>query len=165
MLLLKMVGLKTGDIGELIDGKYLKITDRKKEIFKNSGGKYIAPQVIENKIKESMFIDQLLVVGEGQKSVAALIVPNYEQIKFYLKHHGVKNLAVKDLLSHDLIVNKIKKEIALKNRDLSSHEKIKNFKLMDKPWTIESGELTPTLKMKRLKIMNNNQQLIEDMFK
>lgn len=155
---------KTGDIGELIDGEYLKITDRKKEIFKNSGGKYIAPQVIENKIKESMFIDQLLVVGEGQKSVAALIVPNFEQIKFYLKHNGINIESITDLMKHELTLKKIKTEIAIKNKDLSSHEKVKNYKFMTKPWTVETGEVTPTLKMKRQKIINNNQELIQDMF-
>ena len=155
---------KTGDIGELIDGKYLKITDRKKEMFKNSGGKYIAPQVIENKIKESMFIDQLLIVGEGQKSIGALIVPNFEQIKFYLDHHGVKLESFNEMISHNLITNKIKKEINLKNRDLSSHQRVKSYKFMSKPWSIETGEVTPTLKMKRQKIINNNKELIEDMF-
>lgn len=155
---------KTGDIGELIDNKYLKITDRKKEIFKNSGGKYIAPQVIENKLKESMFIDQLIVVGESQKNIGALIVPNFEQIKFYLKHNGIKLDSSEDMMSHELIIKKIKNEINIKNRDLSSHEKVKTYQFMTKAWTIETGEITPTLKLKRQKIMSNNQELIEELF-
>lgn len=136
----------TGDIGEL-HGDYLKITDRKKEMFKTSGGKYIAPQMMENKFKESIFIEQLIIIGEGKNFPAALIVPNMEALVEYCKR---KELNInQSLLDLPEILAKFQSEIDLINENFGKWEQIKKFKLLQNPWGIDTGELTPTLKIKR----------------
>ena len=152
----------TGDIGELQDGKFLKITDRKKELFKTSGGKYVAPQAIENKMKECRFIEQMMVVGDARKYVAALIVLSLPDIKDWAKENNVD-------LSNGIIDNKqvialIDIEINKRNTEFGKWEQIKKYTLLQEEWTSETGELTPTLKLKRKAINERYGHLIEAMY-
>ncbi len=145
----------TGDIGEMREGKYLKITDRKKEIFKTSGGKYIVPQAIENKLKESRFIEQAMVIGEGEKFPAALLVPTYDFVREWAKRKGIEfgDDSTKTLCTNEKVCARIQKELDELNADLGKWEQIKQFQLLPQELSIEGGELTPTLKLKRKKIM------------
>lgn len=142
--------LRTGDIGEWTEGRFLKITDRKKEIFKTSGGKYVAPQVIENKLKESQFIEQMIVLGANQKFVSALIVPGFPHLRSWLK---IKGLSIpednKELIAMPEVIDKIQREIDKYNELFSHPEQIKRFVLLPNEWTIDTKELTPSLKIKR----------------
>ena len=148
----------TGDIGELVDGKYLKITDRKKEIFKTSGGKYIAPQVMENKFKESRFIEQVMVIGEGEKMPAAFVQPNFLFLKEWCHRKGVVYVSDAEIVKVERVKARFQKEVNLLNESFSSFEQIKCFELINHVWTIDSGELTPTLKLKRKNILQKNQE-------
>ncbi|MCX6322550.1 MAG: long-chain fatty acid--CoA ligase, partial [Bacteroidia bacterium] len=139
----------TGDIGTIIDGKYLKITDRKKEIFKISSGKYIAPQVIENKLKESMFIEQVMVIGENQKFASALITPDFQFLHNWASIHHISFMDNEELISNPLVFARYQKEVTEMNQNLGDHEKIKRFRLVSEEWTSQTGELSPTLKLKR----------------
>ncbi|MGB0523439.1 MAG: AMP-dependent synthetase/ligase [Flammeovirgaceae bacterium] len=139
----------TGDIGEFIEGKYLKITDRKKEMFKTSGGKYIAPQLMENKFKESYLIEQIMVVGEGKKFPSALIVPNFEGLEEWCKDHNITYSSPKEVLQNAKVKAMYDKEVEKYNQSFAKWEKIKKYAIIDSPWGIDSGELTPTLKLKR----------------
>ncbi|PKL83251.1 MAG: long-chain fatty acid--CoA ligase [Ignavibacteriae bacterium HGW-Ignavibacteriae-3] len=154
----------TGDIGIMVDEKYLKITDRLKEIFKTSGGKFIAPLPIENKMKESLFIRNIMVVGENEKFCAALIVPEFDFIEKWCEKKSVKDYLDKGITRSDAIKERIGKEIAHYNKRFSHIEQIKQFELVDNDWTVESGELTPTLKLKRKVIRNNNIPLLEKIY-
>jgi long-chain acyl-CoA synthetase len=154
----------TGDIGELVEGKFLKITDRKKEMFKTSGGKYVAPQTIENKLKESVVIEQAMVVGAGQKYAAALIVPAFLGLQDWCSHKGIKYTSDEEMIQKPEIIEKYKREVEKANEGLAQYETIKKFKLIPKMWTVESGELTPTLKVKRKIISTNYQKEIDSMF-
>ena len=145
--------LHTGDIGVFEDDKYLKITDRKKELFKTSGGKYVAPQPIENKMKESPFIEQMMVVGAEQKFVGALIVPSIANIKEWMQHKGLTFTTAEDALHNPKILDLYKELIDSFNQSFNHVEQVKKFELLPNEWTIESGELTPTLKLKRKVIM------------
>jgi long-chain acyl-CoA synthetase len=138
----------TGDIGEL-DGNYLKITDRKKEMFKTSGGKYIAPQMMENKFKESPLIEQLMVVGDGKNYPAALIVPSFDALKDYCRRKDIPYTSNQEMIQKLEILDKYQSEVDHYNKYFGKWEQIKRFKILDKPWGIESGELTPTMKLKR----------------
>lgn len=139
----------TGDIGEMVEGKFLKITDRKKEIFKNAGGKYIAPQVIENKLKESIFIEQAMVIGENEKFVAAIISPNFNHLHYWAVKHKVHYNNNKELIDNLLVVERYNEEVQKTNESLSPHEQIKKFQLIPDTWSPQTGELSPTLKLKR----------------
>jgi len=141
--------LHTGDIGELVEGQYLKITDRKKEIFKTSGGKYIAPQQVENKFKESRFIEQVMVVGENQKHPSALIVPAFEFLREWCKRKGLDCTTPSDIASHEGVHKKLSEEIDHLNQSFGKWEQIKKFTLIPEEWTVEGGQMTPTLKLKR----------------
>ncbi|MEX1001305.1 MAG: AMP-dependent synthetase/ligase [Crocinitomicaceae bacterium] len=155
----------TGDIGTFVDGKYLKITDRKKEIFKTSGGKYIAPQVMENKFKESRFIEQIMVIGENQKMPAALIVPDIEYIKEWAKQQKIdvgSNYA--EISLNENVRLQLKKEVDKYNQHFGDWEKIKRFEISPEPWTIESGELTPTMKPKRKAVMEKCDPLVQKIY-
>ncbi|WP_161889072.1 AMP-dependent synthetase/ligase [Pontibacter russatus] len=154
----------TGDIGEMVQGRYLKITDRKKEMFKTSGGKYVAPQRIENKLKESVVIEQAMVVGSGQKYAAALIVPAFLGLQDWCQHKGIPYTTNEEMLAHPEVLDKYKREVEKTNEGLAQYESIKKFRLVPNMWTVESGELTPTLKVKRKVIMENHRALIESMF-
>ena len=140
----------TGDIGELDNDNFLKITDRKKEMFKTSGGKYIAPQLIENEMKQSLFIEQIMVIGDGEKMPAAFIQPSFEFIKEWAKR---KNYDIgqtpKEISSNQLVIDRIEKEVNKYNEKFGNWEKIKRFELTPEAWTIEGGHLTPTMKLKR----------------
>lgn len=154
----------TGDIGTFLDNRYLKITDRKKEIFKTSGGKYIAPIMIENKLKESPFIEQALVVGENQKYAAALIVPSFLALKDWCAKHHINYSSNEDLIGKKEVLDLIDKEIAESNKTLAPYETIKRVTLLPREWTIEKGEMTPKLSLKRKVIMEANKQMVEKMF-
>ncbi|MFT4858984.1 MAG: long-chain acyl-CoA synthetase [Algoriphagus sp.] len=154
----------TGDIGEL-DGTYLRITDRKKEMFKTSGGKYVAPQVMENKFKESTLIDQLVVVGENKNYPAALIVPNFEALKEYCKHKGIPYTSDVEMISKREIMEKYDREIETANKFFAKWEQVKRYKLLENSWGIESGELTPTMKLKRKVIHQKYESEIEGIYK
>lgn len=153
----------TGDIGEL-DGPYLKITDRKKEMFKTSGGKYIAPQVMENKFKESPLIEQLIVVGDGRNYPAALIVPSFDGLREYCKRKDIPYLADADMIQKPEILEKYQQEVDHYNKFFGKWEQIKRFKLLEKAWGIETGELTPTMKLKRKVISQKYQTQIESIY-
>ena len=154
----------TGDIGEL-DGTYLRITDRKKEMFKTSGGKYVAPQVMENKFKESSLIDQLVVVGENKNYPAALIVPNFEALKEYCKHKGIPYTSDVEMISKQEIIEKYDREIETANKFFAKWEQVKRYKLLGNSWSIETGELTPTMKLKRKVIHKKYESEIEGIYK
>jgi long-chain acyl-CoA synthetase len=139
----------TGDIGTWVEDRFLKITDRKKEIFKTSSGKYVAPQVIENMFKASSLIEQLMVVGENEKFVSALISPNFNYLHFWATKHKIHYRDNSELIKQLEIIKRYQKEIDLVNKTLSEHEKIKRFRLVCEEWTPASGELSPTLKLKR----------------
>jgi long-chain acyl-CoA synthetase len=140
----------TGDIGELDNEGFLKITDRKKEMFKTSGGKYIAPQIIENTLKQSLFIEQIMVIGDGEKMPAAFIQPNFTYIKSWATKEGfdIGNIN-EEIISNPRVIQKIQEEVNFYNEKFGNWEKIKCFELTPNVWSIEGGELTPTLKLKR----------------
>ncbi len=156
----------TGDIGEFIEGKFLKITDRKKEIFKTSGGKYVVPQAMENKFKESRFIEQIMVLGEGRKYPSALIVPPYQFIKEWAKrkHIDLGDGSNQSIANHPKVIERIEREIQSFNKEYGNWEKIKSFKILENELSIEGGELTPTLKLKRKKILEKHTVLIEEIY-
>ncbi|MCB0794571.1 MAG: long-chain fatty acid--CoA ligase [Flavobacteriales bacterium] len=143
----------TGDIGEIDADGFLKITDRKKEIFKTSGGKYIAPQVMENKLKSSRFIEQVMVIGEGQKFPAALIVPSFDFLRDYCRLKGIPFEDREQVIQDDRIKDRIMKEVHVANEGLGNWERIKKIALLAHEWTIDAGELTPTLKLRRKPIL------------
>ena len=153
----------TGDIGEMVGDK-LKITDRKKEIFKTSGGKYIAPQNIENKLKESRFIEQAMVIGENEKFAAALIVPAFAFIRDWATRKGVKAGTNDEIASSEVIKNRIMEEIEEVNKNLGKHETIKKIELLKAEFSIEKGEMTPKLSLKRKVIMNANRDKVERIY-
>ncbi|MFN8437696.1 MAG: long-chain fatty acid--CoA ligase [Cytophagales bacterium] len=157
--------LHTGDIGQLEDGKFIRITDRKKEIFKTSGGKYIAPQPMENKFKESKFIEQIMVLGEGEKFPSALIVPNFEELKKWSDFKGISFKSNSDLIQHVDVLTKFQKEIDDLNENFAQYEKVKKFRLLPELWTIDSGELTAKLSLKRKIILQKNQNVIAEFYK
>lgn len=155
----------TGDIGTFVEGKFLKITDRKKEIFKTSGGKYIAPQVMENKFKESRFIEQIMVIGENQKMPGALIVPAIEYIAEWAKQKGLDVGKTQAEISKNVdVIAEIQKEVDKYNEFFGDWEKIKRFELTDCQWGVPTGELTPTLKPKRKIIMEKHKDLVEKIY-
>ena len=141
--------LHTGDVAEWIDNKYIKITDRKKEIFKTSGGKYVAPQPIESKLKESSLIEQAMVVGEGQKFVGALIVPAFHILKSYMAEKNIPFTTIDDALKNKDIINLYTRLIAKANKHFNKVEQIKKYKLLHTEWTVDTGELSPKMSLKR----------------
>ena len=159
--------LYTGDIGEWVDNKFLKIIDRKKEMFKTSGGKYVVPQQIEKILSESNYIEQIMVVGEGRKFPAALVIPSYENCIDWAKTNesSLINLPLEEFLTHPKIYELIGNEINKLNVNFGNWEKIKKFHLLPYEFTIEAGELTPTLKMKRKVILKKYQKEFEEIYK
>jgi long-chain acyl-CoA synthetase len=156
--------LHTGDIGVFEEGKYLKITDRKKELFKTSGGKYVAPQPIENKMKESPFVEQMMIVGAEQKFVGALIVPSIPNLKEWMGHKGIKFTTIEDAVNNPKVLDLYRELIDSFNKFFNHVEQIKKFELLPNEWTIDSGELTPTLKLKRKVIMEKYRGAIERIY-
>lgn len=155
---------KTGDIG-VIENGLLKITDRKKEMFKTSGGKYIAPQVIENKFKESRFIEQVMVVGDGEKMPCAIIKPNFDVAKDFLSSKGesVPSSAA-ELVKNSTLIKEIENEINSLNQNFGHWEQIKKFELVPEEWTVDEGLLTPTLKLKRKFILAKCQDVYNRLY-
>jgi long-chain acyl-CoA synthetase len=155
----------TGDIGVIDSDGFLKITDRKKEIFKTSGGKYVAPQVMENAFKASRFIEQIIVVGENQKFPAALIVPNFEFCQTWAKGKGIDIGSNSEVMSKSPeLLDRIKQDVAHFNEDFGNWEQIKKIHLLPMEMSIESGELTPTLKPKRKVIDEKYKSIIEGLY-
>jgi len=155
----------TGDIGEWVEGTFLKITDRKKEIFKTSGGKYVAPQPIENKMKESVFIEQIMVVGANKKFVSALIVPAFVHVRKYLEEHGVNAPPSNaDLVKMNEVRTLIRKQLDKYNVNFGHVEQVKKFVLLPNEWTIDTGELTPSLKIRRKIIEHKYHDKIEALY-
>jgi len=154
----------TGDIGEY-EGGYLRITDRKKEMFKTSGGKYIAPQVLENKFKESILVEQIMVVGEAQKFPAALIVPSFDVLKEWCRIHEIDYTTDEEMIKLPRVIEKFAAEVAAYNNTFAQYQKVKKFELLATEWGIDSGELTPTLKLKRKVVKEKFQKVIEGFYK
>ncbi|MFH1161473.1 MAG: long-chain fatty acid--CoA ligase [bacterium] len=155
----------TGDIGMMVDGKYLKITDRKKEIFKTSTGKYIAPQPIEQRFTESPFIDHIIVLGEDRKYAAALIVPNFEHLRNWCAVKKIPYISDQESVKDSRIISRIHEEVKLYNQDLGQTEKIKKFGLLSEEWSITSGELSPTMKLRRKFIQEKYYHVIEETYR
>jgi len=154
----------TGDIGILDEGKYLKITDRKKEIFKLTGGKYIAPQMIENKLKESMFIEQVIVIGDHEKFASALIAPNFEYLHDWCAENQILYNDNNVAINHPKVQAVFLREVKEINKTLGQHEEIKRFRLITDLWSPQTGELSQTLKLKRRIIETKYHELIEEIF-
>lgn len=154
----------TGDIGIWVEGDFLKITDRKKEIFKTSGGKYVAPQPIENKMKESPFIEQMMVVGAERKFTAALIVPSFDNLSNWCANNGIDAGTHEQMLRHPKVIEHYKQIIEKYNPLFNPVEQVKKFELLNTEWTINGGELTPTLKLKRKVIMEKFGDVIEKIY-
>jgi len=158
--------LHTGDIGELDSDGFLKITDRKKEMFKTSGGKYIAPSVLESKLKESRFIEQVMIIGEGEKMPAAIIQPHFEFLFEWAKRKGIEtNNSFETIVKNKKVLKRIQKEIDKSNKQFGQWEQIKIFELTPDVWSIENGLLTPTMKMKRKVVKEKYKQLYLNIYK
>ncbi|MCD4771943.1 MAG: long-chain fatty acid--CoA ligase [Bacteroidales bacterium] len=155
----------TGDIGCIEDGRYLKITDRKKEMFKTSGGKYVAPQVIENIVKESPFIEKIIVIGEKRRFTSALILPNFEHLEAWCKIKNIDFTTNKAIIKNKLIIDRIDREIKEINFKLNKVEQIKKFSLIADDWTVETGELSPTLKLRRKFIQEKYKDTINGIYR
>ena len=154
----------TGDIGVIEDGKFLKITDRKKEMFKTSGGKYITPQSIENKLKESRFIEQAMVIGENEKFPAAFIIPAFAFIKQWCQKRGLQCNTNEEIIKNLEVIQRIRQEVETANADLAQYEKIKKTELLAREWTIENGEMTPKLSLKRKVILAANKTAYDKIY-
>ena len=156
--------LHTGDIGEIIDGKYLKITDRKKELFKTSGGKYVAPQPIENKMKESPFVEQIMLIGDNRRFVSALIVPSFAKLKEWAKTHGIQYTTNEEMIKNSMVLTMFESVVSEYNALFNQVEQVKKFALLPREWTIDKGEMTPKLSMKRKVVLANFEKEIEAMY-
>jgi len=154
----------TGDIGHLDDGKFLTITDRKKEIFKLSNGKYVAPQLIENKLKESFFIEQCMIVGENEKFVSALISPNFSFLHDWCSRHKIHFENNDELITIPEVIARYQKEINAVNKQLSDYEQIKRYRLVAEQWSPQTGELSPTLKLKRKVLYERYEKILEEIY-
>ena len=159
--------LKTGDVGTFVEykgNKYLKITDRVKELFKTSGGKYIAPQQLENKMKEIPYVEQIMAVGENRNFVSALIVPNFLNLSEWATKHGIAGKSNTELVKNPEVLKLFRDAIDEKNKNFGQWETIKKFELMEKEWSIEGGELTPTMKVKRKVVLDKYKETIEKIY-
>ena len=154
----------TGDIGTMVDNKFLKITDRKKELFKTSGGKYVAPMPIENKLKESKFVEQAMVVGSERKYVGALIVPSFANLKDWCRKNSIPYTTNEEMIHNPKVIDMMKDMVESFNKYFNHVEQIKKFELVANDWTINGGELTPTLKLKRKVIMEKYRDAIERIY-
>jgi long-chain acyl-CoA synthetase len=154
----------TGDIGVFEEGRFLKITDRKKEMFKTSGGKYITPQKIESKLKESRFIEQVMVIGENEKHPAAFIVPTFAFLQQWCAKRNIPYSSNEDIIKNPQVIERIGQEIRDANEVFANHERVKKFELLPREWTIDHGELTPKLSLKRKVILANNKEVYDRIF-
>lgn len=153
----------TGDIGKLVNG-YLKITDRKKEIFKLSTGKYVAPQVLENRLKESYFIEQAMVIGENEKIAAAIIVPNFDSLHFWCAKHKIHYTTHEELCSNSDVIKRVQREVNNLNEHLAEHEQIRKFRLVADTWSPQTGELSQTLKLRRAALYKKYDTLCREIY-
>lgn len=154
----------TGDIGEITEDGFLRITDRKKEMFKTAGGKYIAPQVLENKFMESTFIAQVMVVGENRRFPSALIVPDFEALKAWCLHKNIEWTSKEEAIKNKEVLDKFQRELDLLNTSFGHWEQVKRFILLSKEWTIEAGQLTPKLSLKRKAILQEQQDKLDQLY-
>lgn len=154
----------TGDIGTLLEGKYLRVTDRKKEIFKLSCGKFIAPQILENKFKESLFIEQIMVIGEHEKFASALISPDFTYLKEWCAEQHITFNDPSEILVNELFIERMNQEIAQLNRKAADYEQIKRFRVIGDVWSPETGGLSPTLKLKRNQLTQRYQDIIHQIY-
>lgn len=154
----------TGDIGEVDSEGFLKITDRKKEMFKTSGGKYVAPQLLENRFKQSRFIEQIMVVGEGEKMPAALIQPDFEYLNEWAKSNNITIPENSDIILNEKVLEQFQKEVDDANEKFAKWEKVKQFRLTPDVWSISEGHLTPTMKLRRKIIKEKYQSLYNDIY-
>ncbi len=157
--------LHTGDIGVMVDNMFLKITDRKKEMFKTSSGRYIAPQMIENILKESFLIEQAMVVGENEKFASALISPNFNYLHFYASKHKIHYRDNEELVRIPEVNKRMQEEVNLTNKRLGQTEQIKRFRMVCDEWSPQSGELSPTLKLKRKVIYEKYYDILREIYK
>jgi long-chain acyl-CoA synthetase len=155
----------TGDVGKIEKQGHLRITGRKKEIFKTSLGKYISPQLLENKFKESPFIDGILILGENQKYAAALVVPDFAHLRAWCEHKNIEYTSDKEMIKNPVISKRFRKEIDHINKFFGSTEQIQSFELIDHEWSMETGELTANLKLKRSYILDKYKEEVERLFK
>jgi long-chain acyl-CoA synthetase len=156
--------LHTGDVGKIVDGKFIVITDRIKELFKTSGGKYVAPQPIENRFRESFFIDQMMVVGENQKFVAALIVPAFPYLENWCREQGIPYSDREVMLSHEKVIARYQEICDDYNTAFSHIEQVKRFALIPNEWTLDGGEMTTSLKIKRRVIVKKYKAYIDQLY-
>ena len=154
----------TGDIGKIVGGRYLKITDRKKDIFKLSAGKYVAPQVLENKLRESEYIDQVMVIGEHQKIAAAIISPNFNTLHYWALKYHLHYRDNAELIALPQVHDKMRKVLDEYNKSLAPHEQIKQFRIVADEWNSNNGLLSPTLKLRRAPLMAKYKDLIDDLY-
>lgn len=154
----------TGDIGRIEDGRFLRITDRKKEMFKLSAGKYIAPQVIENRLKESLFIEQAMVIGENEKFASALLSPNFTFLHDWCSIHKIQFRDNAELIEIPEVVERYGREVRELNRSMAEFEQIKRFRLVTEEWTPQSGELSPTLKLRRNILTERYKPIINEIY-
>jgi long-chain acyl-CoA synthetase len=157
--------LHTGDIGVFEDDRYLKITDRKKELFKTSGGKYVAPQPIENKMKESPFVEQMMIVGAEQKYVGALIVPSIPNLREWMRAKNIPFVTAEDAVNNPDVLKLYRELVDSFNKFFNQVEQVKRFELLPNEWTVDTGELTPTLKLKRKVIMEKYRDAVERIYR
>ena len=154
----------TGDIGSMVNNKFLKITDRKKELFKTSGGKYVAPLPIENKLKESPFIEQVMLVGAEKKFVGALIVPSFSNLRDWCKNHHVPEMSDSEILKHPKVQELFRDLIESFNKFFNHVEQVKRFELLPHEWSVDTGEMTPKLSLKRKVVMEKYRDAIERIY-
>ena len=155
---------RTGDIGALDADGFLRITDRKKELFKTSGGKYVAPAAVEARIKRSRFVNQVVLVGAGRKFPAALIVPDWDQLRAYAEHKGFDARTPAELARHPRVLDLLRRQVDAQCADLSQYERVKRVAVVEREFTVEGGELTPTLKVKRRVIDEQHRDLIDRLY-
>lgn len=155
----------TGDIGEIVGGRFLKITDRKKEIFKTAGGKYVAPQMLENKFKETPLVEQVMVLGENRKFPSALIVPNFPALKTWAGKKGISYTTDEEMIKNAQVLEKFEQIVQFSSKEFGKWEQVKRFALLFKAWSIDGGELTPKLSLKRKVILEKNNAVIEKIYK
>ena len=155
----------TGDIGVLDSDGFLKITDRKKQLFKTSGGKYIAPQLLENQMKQSLFIEQIMVIGEGQKMPAALIQPSFEYVASWAKENNIDiGESMEGICQNSALIDAIQADSTQHNQHFGKWEQIKKFELISEVWSIDGGHLTPTMKVKRKVVKEKYQHLCDKIY-
>jgi long-chain acyl-CoA synthetase len=154
----------TGDIGMIVEDKFVKITDRKKELFKTSGGKYVAPLPIENKLKESIYVEQIMVVGAEQKFVGALIIPAFPSLKDWARKQGIADMPNEQLIKQPKVIDLFNELVNSFNKFFNHVEQIKRFELLPQEWSIETGEMTPKLSLKRKVVMEKYRDSIEHIY-